>query len=78
MTGIRRAEVSHIVGAIDDVNLAQIIAIGATLEELEEAVAWATGSSRVGRDLGRPLAGGVAEIYDILTVNETYDDERRE
>ncbi|MFQ5959605.1 MAG: hypothetical protein ACE5LF_09575 [Alphaproteobacteria bacterium] len=76
MDRLTRAEVIHIVGQIDDVKLAEIIATGATLEELEEAVAWATGSSRVGEDLERPLAGVVGTIYDILTADEEYGEER--
>ncbi len=78
MPPLTHDEVAHAVGDIDDVKLAEIIATGATLEELEEAVTWASVINRIGKDLERPLAGVVAEIYDILTADEAYEEEARE
>lgn len=67
--------VAEIVGNIDDIKAAEIIATGANIEEIEEAVTWAAGITRVGKDLGRPLAGVVAEVYAILTSDEEYASE---
>ncbi len=76
MSRLTHDRIAQIVGDIDDVKVAEIIASGANLEELEEAVSWASGITRVGEDLERPLAGVVAKVYRILTVDEEYGDER--
>ncbi len=76
MSRLTHDRIAQIVGDIDDVKVAEIIATGANLEELEEAVTWASGITRVGEDLERPLAGVVAKVYRILTVDEEYGDER--
>ncbi len=76
MSRLTHDRIAQIVGDIDDVKVAEIIATGANLEELEEAVSWASGITRVGEDLERPLAGVVAKVYRILTVDEEYGDER--
>ncbi len=76
MSRLTHDQIAHIVGDIDDVKAAAIIATGANLEQLEEAVAWASGIGRVGKDLERPLAGVVAEIYRILTIDQEYGEER--
>ncbi len=39
---------------------------------------WASVINRIGKDLERPLAGVVAEIYDVLTADEAYEEEARE
>jgi len=67
-------QVAEIVGDIDDVASAAIIATGATLEEFEEAVTWASGSSRLARELKRPLTGRVAELFEILTTDRDFEE----
>jgi hypothetical protein len=59
-------------GDIDDAMTAAIIDTEATLQDFEEAVAWATGESDVMGESGHDLEGVAADIYDILTA---YDDE---
>lgn len=73
---LTRAQVAEIVGRIDDVKMAEIIATGAGVEELEEAVAWASGESDV---MGKSRLRGsavVRAVYDILTAEDKYGDER--
>ena len=69
-------EIVRIAGDIGDAKAAAVEAMGATLEELEEAVAWAVGESDVMSDRRLPLAGRTAALYDILTADEDYGDER--
>ncbi len=69
-------QILRVAGDISDAKVAAIEAMGATLEELEEAVAWATGESDVMGDQRLPLAGRTAALYDILTADEDYGDER--
>ncbi len=73
---LTRDAVIKAAGALDDVSIAEIIATGATIEELEEAVTWANGVTRLGRELGRPLTGVVAQLYEILTADEAFADDR--
>ena len=74
------AELTHdmvvsVVGELTDAKVAQIIATGATMEELEEAVAFAAGEDDVMGEARVPAAGRVAEIYDILTLEEEFGEE---
>jgi hypothetical protein len=64
--------IKDVVGDLDDAKLAAILAIGANFEEIEEAVAWASGESDVMGDLERPLEGVVARLYEILTAGEEF------
>ncbi len=69
-------QINGVVGDIDDMRAAEIIATGATIEELEEAVAWAARESDVMGDLrlrGSPVVG---KVYDLLTAEEKLGDER--
>ena len=58
MTRITRDDVTRAIGRIDDVTIAEIIATGATTDELAEAQAWiANDEPLIER---RPAAGGRA------------------
>jgi hypothetical protein len=70
------SEVRRLVGDVPDARVQAILATGATLEELEEAAAWASGESDVLGELERPLTGTIAQLYDILTIDEAYESER--
>jgi len=74
------AELTHdrvvsVAGALTDAKVVQIIATGATMEELEEAVAFAAGEDDVMGEARVPAAGRVAEIYDILILEEEFGEE---
>ena len=73
---VTREEIAHTVGEISDAKIIAIISSGASLKELEEAVAWASAESDVMGELERPLAGPAARVYDILTAEEEPDEER--
>lgn len=59
--------IAETLGTVSDGASAAILASGATVEEFEEAVAWAMGASDVVGELERPLSGRVAAVYEILT-----------
>lgn len=62
-------------GPMDDLKIASILETGATVEEFEEAVAWAEGQDDVmGKDLHRPLSGPVAAVYDLLTAEAELEE----
>jgi hypothetical protein len=72
---ITRDDVIKAIGSADDVTIAQMIATGATVEELAEAQAWMANDEPL-LNSGRPLATGrVRELVDILAELEPDDDE---
>ena len=72
---ITRDDVIKAIGAVDDVTIAQMIATGATVDELAEAQAWMANDEPM-MNSGRPLATGrVRELVDILAELEPDDDE---
>ena len=72
---VTRDEIIKAIGTADDVTIAQMIATGATVDELAEALAWMANDEPM-MNSGRPLATGrVRELVDILTELEPDDDE---
>ena len=67
----------EVAGETGDSKVAAILATGATLEDLEEAVAWASGESDVMGEERLPLSGLASVLYDILTADEAYEDDER-
>ncbi|MHA1565055.1 MAG: hypothetical protein ACTSX7_07065 [Alphaproteobacteria bacterium] len=74
-TVLTHDDVALRVAHLDDVKAAAIIATGATVEELDEAIAWAAGESDTMGELGHPLSGVTAQVFDILTVSEVIAQE---
>ncbi|MDH3229594.1 MAG: hypothetical protein OEN55_07375 [Alphaproteobacteria bacterium] len=70
------SDVAEILGPMPDARIAAILATGATLEQLEEAAAWAAGESDVMGGMRRPVIGPVAAVYDILTADEVLAEDR--
>ena len=68
-------EIASAVPDISDAQAAAIMATAATRQQLEEAVAWATGESDVMGELRHRLDGTVALVYDILVAGEPEDEE---
>jgi hypothetical protein len=72
---ITRDDVIKAIGAVDDVTIAQMIATGATIDELAEAQAWLANDEPM-MNSGRPLATGrVRELVDIIAELEPDDDD---
>ena len=70
------SDAAEILGPLPDERIAAILATGATVRHLEEAAAWAAGESDVMGQMRRPVSGPVAAVYDILTANEAFAEER--
>jgi len=70
-----RRAILEVAGDIEDAKVAAIERCGVTREDLEAAVAWAAGQTGVMGKQHRSLSGAVAEVYDILTADEAFDDE---
>ena len=67
--------VAESLGEIDDAKMAALLATQASVEEFEEALAWASGESDVMGELEKRLGGAAALVYDILTAEERFPDE---
>ncbi len=77
MQRLTHDEVVKAAGPLDDVSIAEIIATGATIEELEEAVTWANGVTRLGRELGRPLSRDCTKSLPPTKPSSTTGHNRR-
>ena len=68
-----RQDVVSVLGPVDEATIAEIIASGASLEELREAWAWAIGDEAL-MSQGRPLPGTrVAGLIDLIEPDDEGD-----
>jgi hypothetical protein len=70
-------DVVRLCGDIEDWKVSAILGTGATIEELEEAVAWSIGEDDVMGEERKPLSGKVAQIQEILASDEIDEEEAR-
>jgi hypothetical protein len=71
------AEITEIVGPLDDAVLMRIVETEATPAEVLEAFTWATADDQIGTELEHRPRGVVARVYEILKREEPEADERR-
>ena len=64
------SDVHQILGAVDDSTALAILALHPTVTQLEEARVWLAGEGDVLGKEHRPLDGVVAQIFDMLAVEE--------
>jgi hypothetical protein len=75
MKRVTRDDVIKAIGPIEDVTIAEIIATGATADELAEAQTWLVNDEPL-MNAGKPLASGrVRELIDILAELEPEEEE---
>jgi len=75
MKRVTRDDVIKAVGPVEDVTIAEIIATGATADELAEAQTWLVNDEPL-MNAGKPLASGrVRELIDILAELEPEEEE---
>ena len=75
---LRSDDVRRLCGDILDWKVDAIVSSGATISDLEAAVAWLTGGSDVMGKQRVPLDGAAASVYDLLASGEDFpggDDE---
>lgn len=75
--GLSHEDVRHLCGDIVDWKVSAILATGASLDDIEAAVAWDAGEDDIMGEERRPLSGAAAAVYDILIADEEYGDEDR-
>jgi hypothetical protein len=69
-------EVVALVGDLDDGKVAEILAIGATACDLDEAIAWAESESDVMGELEKRLDEPATSIYRILMTRKALEPDR--
>jgi hypothetical protein len=70
MTPLTRKDVIETIGDVDDVTVADIIATGATVQELSEAQAWVVNDEPL-LNTGRPLpTGRIGQLIEIIAAKE--------
>ena len=69
-------ELVRLVGQLDSERLAEIEQLQATINEIEEAVAYATGEDDIMGEARIPLIGRAADVYEIITSDEAMDETR--
>ena len=73
MSTLTRDDVRRLCGDVTDDTAARMIATGATVRDLEIALAWAAGESDVMGEERKPLTGHAAELYELLPAAEDED-----
>jgi hypothetical protein len=63
-------DLHHILGDMDDQTAAAILALQPSVAQVEEARIWLDGGGDLLGKEQRPLDGVVAQIYDMLVVEE--------
>jgi hypothetical protein len=69
------ADVRHAAGAVSDATVAAVLECAPSQEELEVAASYLRGEGSEVDRLGHPLAGKVAELYDILSADALFAEE---
>jgi hypothetical protein len=69
-------QVRGLCGELLDDTVAKIIESGATLAELETALAWAKGQDDVMGEAEEPLSGAAAVVFDLLASEDDLFEER--
>ena len=75
MGSLTREDVRSVVGPVDEVMIADIIATQATLEELSEAWAWVNSDEAL-INQGRPLPSGRTAVLVDLLASQDEGEER--
>ena len=68
------AEVRHLVGPVTDATVLAILKCDPSVEDLEVAATYVRGEGNKVDRAGHPMAGKVAQLYDILSSDELYAD----
>ncbi len=77
MATLNHDEVVRILGRIDDLRVAEILATGATSAEVLEAKNWTIRGGYVGKETKRSLHGAALKVYEILPADERDWEEDR-
>jgi hypothetical protein len=69
-TKASHADLTRILGDLDDAQIVEILALDPTVSEVEQAALWVEGEGDVLARKGHKLTSPVADIVDIVTADE--------
>jgi hypothetical protein len=69
-------DVAALVGDLEDAKIAEILALGATARDLDEAIAWAEAESDVMGEFEKRLGEPAVSVYRILMTRKEVEPER--
>jgi hypothetical protein len=72
---VTAGDVWHLAGAVTDATIAAVLKAEPSMEDLEVAASYLRGEGSEVDRLGHPMAGKVAQLYDILSSDALYADE---
>jgi hypothetical protein len=67
--------VRQLCGDVSDETVIAVLVTGATVADLEAALAWLRGQSEAMGEEPRPLEGAAAQVYDLLLEEEPPSEE---
>jgi hypothetical protein len=70
-----RDDIGHIIGDVDDLKAAEILALKPTVADLEEAAIWLSGDGDVLAKDGHKLGDIAAQILDMLDAPEEGEED---
>ena len=73
---ITHDDILRLAGELGELKIASIMETGGTVGDLEEACALLSGDGEATGGRPADLSGPVAEIYDILTIEVTFEEDR--
>jgi len=74
---VNRDDVRRILGDIDEGKIIEILGLHPSVPDLEQAAIWSAGDGDVLAKSGHPLGGIVAQIVDILAIDEDEEEPPR-
>lgn len=78
MTSLNHDNVLEIAGPLSDGQIARILECNALEEDLLAALAWLNADDAIGREIHREPSGKVAELCEILAVDQAPDEDDRD
>jgi hypothetical protein len=72
---ITRPDILRMFGPIDDHRALEILGLNPSWEEMEVTMAYLADMSDIMGEERQPLSGCAAEIYDIVTRDESFEEE---
>jgi hypothetical protein len=68
-----RADITRLLGQLDDEDIAQLLAMQPTVAELEDAAAWLQGVGDVASRAGHPMTPRIEGILEIVDRDDEED-----
>jgi hypothetical protein len=72
---VTAGDVRHLAGPVTDATVAAVLKTEPSMEDLEVAASYLRGEGSAVDRLGHPMAGKVAQLYDILNADTLYAEE---